>query len=206
MKRLTPFVILYLLWIPAFSQTEEMEQETNKNLSILFLGFDTTKKPEKIEEEYRRPIDVIGHGDKVYEPEQNIVNFTTHKLISGFTSGRFNINYLYRKEYFDDYGLYQASVIFEFASREQCIAEYNKLVKLFEMFGPVKIATTNRDPFDMAEINSEEVLFLKDSFDEFPRLEIRHSYELTDNTSFLRITLMKSWSNTTPSGIRFFGN
>ncbi|WP_136669435.1 hypothetical protein [Flavobacterium sp. H122] len=199
------FLLFFNLFISnCLSQNIEQQKAIENKLSDIFMGFDTTLKPTQIEEKYFGPLDVEP-GDKKRIPEKNIIKFKTHPFISNFYSGNFNVNYLYDKKYFDKYGLYQIKMNIFFDDKIKCISEYKKLTEYFELFGVKKIVTTVRNDYNISLIDNEKTLFLKNSYKEFPRLEIYYGYEETENISYITITLMKSWNNTVPR-IRLFGN
>jgi hypothetical protein len=197
-------ILLWFFAAASFGQNNEMDDAINKELSNIFLGFDTTQKPEKIEEEYRMPVD-IEPGDRIIPKEKNTIRFKTHKIFSGFIEGEFNVNYLFQKEYFDDLGLYQLRLLLWFNSEEECVTQYNKIVKKFELFGTTKIVETTRDEFHLERIKNEETIFIRNRNDEFPRLEISYHDHTDDGDGFaINIRYYKSCNNSDTGRIKFF--
>ncbi|CAM4172567.1 MULTISPECIES: hypothetical protein [Flavobacterium] len=95
-------------------------------VSEVFLGYDCTIKPSKIESRSYRPFD---YGDS-YD-EKNIIKFTSHPLVKGNVDGQYNVNYFnITADLFEKYGIYQLDMTLRFKNYKSCKETLEKLKRL----------------------------------------------------------------------------
>jgi hypothetical protein len=115
----------YILLLFVSLNTYCQNQLINDFVSQVFFGYEINSKPTKIESRSFRPFD---YGES-YD-EKNIVKFSTHPLISSKIIGEYNVKYLYQKDLFEDYGVYQLDMSLVFDNYKLCKETLEKLKRM----------------------------------------------------------------------------
>jgi hypothetical protein len=162
MKNLSS-IILLLISFNGFGQNNQI-----KNIvSQIFFGYDVSVKPQKIESKSFHPFD---YGDNYNA--RNIVTFNSHALVKSNFRGNYNITYFFRKDLFEDYGLYNLSMEMYFDDYKSCMETMEKLKRLCRNNVIHKTEIIGREkPFKSVSCN-----YLYDEKLQIPRITLDYKY------------------------------
>ncbi|WP_309640293.1 hypothetical protein [Flavobacterium sp.] len=156
-------VLVFLISHYSFGQNEKIKDF----VSYAFFGYDIMNKPEKIESRSTRPFD---YGADPYD-EKNIIKFSSHPLAKGNIKGQYNIKYLYEKDLFENYGVYELDMTLVFDSYKPAKAMLEQLKKMCRMNAEFKNENLGRENAP----KSEECIYDYDEKLQLPRIVLHYS-------------------------------